>query len=445
METAVKILRELESSGSRGYYVGGCVRDRLMGREVHDTDIATDALPERIMEIFREYRTIPTGLKHGTVTVIADGENFEVTTFRRDGSYTDSRRPDSVEFTGSIEEDLSRRDFTINAMAADKDGNIIDPFGGRADIERGVIRCVGEPEKRFTEDALRILRGIRFASQLGFEIEDATAEVMHRLRGRLGLISRERVREELDKLLCGRDCARVLLEYRDLIAEVIPEIEPCFGFEQHSHYHKYDVYGHIVRTVEAAPADSLLLRRAMLLHDIGKPRMFTMDENGEGHFKGHAGVSADLAEEIMKRLRYDNRTIELTCELIRRHSDKIQSERQIKRMVAKLGADNFCLLMELKKADNCGKNEFVLAENPVFDGYAETARRLVAEESCMSLSQLAVHGSSIATLGLKGREIGAALEELLGLVMDGELPNEEEALLGYIRGKVNDNGQDTFH
>ena len=238
---AEALLKRLEDAGFEAYYVGGCVRDHLMGRAVHDVDITTNALPEQTAAVFEGYKVIPTGIRHGTVTVLAEGTPYEITTYRVDGSYSDSRRPDSVEFTPDIVQDLARRDFTMNAIAMDIRGNIVDPFGGRGDIEHALIRCVGEPEKRFTEDALRIMRGIRFASQLGFGIEEKTAQAIIDMRGRLSIISRERVREELDKLLCGKDCGKVLTDYRVIIAEIIPEMVACFGFDQFSRYHKYDV------------------------------------------------------------------------------------------------------------------------------------------------------------------------------------------------------------
>ena len=427
-----KILAALENAGFEAYYVGGCVRDLIMGREINDIDIATSALPEETAAVFKNEKVIPTGIKHGTVTVISGGVPYEITTFRHDGSYSDSRRPDSVRFSHSIEEDLARRDLTINAIAMDLRGSTVDPFGGEKDITDRMIRCVGAPEKRFTEDALRILRAARFASQLGFSIDPGTAAAMHSLRGRLGLLSRERVRDELDKLLCGENCLDVLLGFRDIIGEMIPEMIPCFDFQQHSKYHKFDVYSHIAHTVAAAPADCLLLRRAMLFHDIGKPPMFTLDENGEGHFKGHARLSAEMAEDIMKRLRYDSRTIEQTCRLIFMHSDKINSDKQLRRLTAKLGAEEFALLMEFKKADNLGKKESVAAEeNPGFDVLARKARELEAEGACIKLAELAVNGNDMLALGFSGKAVGNALDTLLALVIDGVLPNEKDALTEY--------------
>ena len=310
-------------------------------------------------------------------------------------------------------------------------------FGGRGDIEHSLIRCVGEPEKRFTEDALRIMRGIRFASQLGFGIEEKTAQAIIDMRGRLSIISRERVREELDKLLCGKDCGKVLTDYRVIIAEIIPEMVACFGFDQFSRYHKYDVYEHIVKAVTSAPQDQLILRRALLLHDIAKPQMFTLDENGVGHFKGHAKVSAEMAKEILTRLRFDNRTIALTSQLISHHSDKIHSERQIRLMVSEFGIETFLMLMDFKKYDNCGKNDFVLDENKEFDRFKVIAREFADSGECITLSQLALSGSDLTELGFRGKEIGTALAQLHSLVISGDLPNDKQALTNYILNEIN--------
>ncbi|MBE6864305.1 MAG: CCA tRNA nucleotidyltransferase [Ruminococcus flavefaciens] len=434
---AEALLKRLEDAGFEAYYVGGCVRDHLMGRAVHDVDITTNALPEQTAAVFEGYKVIPTGIRHGTVTVLAEGTPYEITTYRVDGSYSDSRRPDSVEFTPDIVQDLARRDFTMNAIAMDIRGNIVDPFGGRGDIEHSLIRCVGEPEKRFTEDALRIMRGIRFASQLGFGIEEKTAQAIIDMRGRLSIISRERVREELDKLLCGKDCGKVLTDYRVIIAEIIPEMVACFGFDQFSRYHKYDVYEHIVKAVTSAPQDQLILRRALLLHDIAKPQMFTLDENGVGHFKGHAKVSAEMAKEILTRLRFDNRTIALTSQLISHHSDKIHSERQIRLMVSEFGIETFLMLMDFKKYDNCGKNDFVLDENKEFDRFKVIAREFADSGECITLSQLAISGSDLTELGFRGKEIGTALAQLHSLVIIGDLPNDKQALTNYILNEIN--------
>lgn len=426
------ILKKLEGSGFEAYPVGGCVRDMLMGRVPADYDITTNALPSQIMEVFSDDKVIPTGIKHGTVTVLVNGMPFEVTTFRIDGEYSDSRRPDTVSFTDNLKDDLSRRDFTVNAIAMDSSGTIFDPFDGRNDIENRIIRCVGNPEERFSEDALRILRSLRFSSVLGFEIGEKTAAAAVSQKENLKNISSERISAELVKLLCGVNSVNVMLKFRDIIGQIIPELIPCFDFDQHSRYHKYNVYEHTVRAVNAIPSGiegENTLRLAMLLHDVGKPDMFTLDENGFGHFKGHAKASADKARLILKRLKFDNKTIDTVCGIISRHSDKIESEKQIKRIMNKIGLDGFLMLIEAKKADNSAKNEFVLAENAEFDRFAEIARRIEAEKSCISLADMAVNGSDLIAIGFKGKEIGVCLNALLELVVDEILPNDRGALL----------------
>lgn len=425
------ILRTLENAGFEAYLVGGCVRDSIMGRTPQDFDITTDARPEQVIKIFDKFRTVPTGIKHGTVTVISNGEPFEVTTFRVDGNYSDSRRPDSVSFTSNLTEDLARRDFTVNAMAMDVRGKIYDPFGGKSDIENKIIKCVGEPEKRFEEDALRIMRALRFSSQLGFEIEKSTSETLLKLRENLDKISRERVREELDKLICGKDVIRVMMDYREVIAQVIPELRECFDFEQHSVYHKYDVYEHTVRAVGIA--EELPLKRVMLLHDIAKPRVFRLDKNGRGHFKMHSEVGAKIAEKILKNLKYDNRTIKQTVLLIEHHSDNIHTERDVKYTISEIGAENFFSLMKVKRADNSAKHSFVLRELEEFEELEKTAMRLIEDGACMTLRQLAVKGNDISELGFGGVRVGEILKKLLELVMDGEIPNDRERLLEYVR------------
>lgn len=428
----MNILEKLENAGYDAYLVGGCVRDMLMKRPFHDYDITTSASPEKIMEVFSSEHIITTGIKHGTVTVISDDTPFEITTFRVDGTYSDSRRPDSVIFTSDLKADLSRRDFTMNAVAMDLRGDLYDPFHGEDDINNGIIRCVGDPETRFTEDALRILRAVRFASQLGFTIESETSAALLGLKKRLDLVSRERVRDELDKLICGDHCIDVMLEYREIIAQIIPELRPSFDFQQHSRYHKYDVYEHTVRAIDGAP-DDLIMKRTMLLHDVAKPEMFRLDENGTGHFKKHAETGAEKSLDIMKRLRYDNKSIDTIYKLIYYHSRNFHSMADVRKLAAEIGPDMFCLLMEIKKADNRGKNAFVLEENTVFDSYTEYVRSLVADGFCLSLSQLDVNGSNVAELGAKGQDIGRILNALLELVIDEILPNEHDALINYAK------------
>lgn len=437
----IYILSELEKAGFEAYIVGGCVRDMCLEKVPYDFDITTNALPEQIMQVFADKRVILTGLKHGTVTVMHNGEAFEITTFRVDGEYSDSRRPDSVAFTSSLKEDLARRDFTVNAMAMDRKGNVYDYYNGKSDIDKHIIRCVGDPDKRFTEDALRILRAVRFSSVLGFDIEEKTAESALKLKKRLDFVSAERIRTELIKTLCGKNIVDVMLKYREIIAQIIPEIRECFDFEQYSKYHRYDVYEHIARATGNISVDNPncdILRTALLFHDIGKPSVFRLDENGKGHFGGHAQVSADMAYKIMQRLKFDNKTIDTVYTLIANHGDifdftssgsDTMPKNEIKHMISEIGAERFFLLLELKKADNSAKNDFVLDENNKIDRIAETARKLIADNCCMSLAQLDVRGNDISAIGFRGQEIGKCLKKLLDMVMNEEIENKHDILI----------------
>ena len=436
MENYKIVLQKLADSGFQAFLVGGCVRDMILGRDIHDHDITTDALPEQVMNVFSGFTTVPTGLKHGTVTVLVNGEPFEITTFRIDGEYSDSRRPESVSFTRNLTDDLARRDFTINAIAMDIDGNISDPFHGCDDIKNKIIRCVGEPSMRFNEDALRILRAVRFSSVLGFEIEKNTSDALMNLRKNLDNISRERIRDELDKLICGKNLVPVMLGYREIIAQIIPEMRPCFDFDQKSHFHMYDVYEHIVRTIDSAPQDSVLFRRTMLFHDIGKPPKFTIDENGEGHFKGHAKTSADMCRDIMKNLRYDNNSIEQTCLLVAHHSDKIHNDIQIKKLVSEIGEDNFFLLMQIKRFDNYGKCPFVLKEFEEFERHENALREFIKNNDCMHISQLEINGNDLVNMGFRGKAVGDMLKNILNMIIEGNLENKHDVLLEYVKTQI---------
>ena len=436
MENYKIVLQKLADSGFQAFLVGGCVRDMILGRDIHDHDITTDALPEQVMNVFSGFTTVPTGLKHGTVTVLVNGEPFEITTFRIDGEYSDSRRPESVSFTRNLTDDLARRDFTINAIAMDIDGNISDPFHGCDDIKNKIIRCVGEPSMRFNEDALRILRAVRFSSVLGFEIEKNTSNALMNLRKNLDNISRERIRDELDKLICGKNLVPVMLGYREIIAQIIPEMRPCFDFDQKSHFHMYDVYEHIVRTIDSAPQDSVLFRRTMLFHDIGKPPKFTVDENGEGHFKGHAKISADMCRDIMKNLRYDNNSIEQTCLLVAHHSDKIHNDIQIKKLVSEIGEDNFFMLMQIKRFDNYGKCPFVLKEFEEFERHENALREFIKNNDCMHISQLEINGNDLVNMGFRGKAVGDMLKNILNMIIEGNLENKRDILLEYAKTQI---------
>ena len=428
------VLAALEAAGREAWCVGGCVRDTLLRKDrlPDDWDVATSALPEETMAVFAP-RAEPTGLRHGTVTVKTEQGGVEVTTFRVDGTYRDHRRPDSVTFTSSLEEDLGRRDFTVNAMAVNLRGELRDPFGGREDLARGLLRCVGDPDRRFREDALRILRGLRFAAVLGLEIEDATASAMERNRELLEAIAPERIQTELMKLLCGPAAPRVLEAHSEILGVFWPEILPMVGFDQRNIHHCHDVWRHSLAALAETPPVPVL-RCAALLHDIGKPSTFTLDEAGVGHFYGHTKASAALADTMLRRLRCSNGFRERVVRLVEWHDRDIpRTDKGVRRALRLLGEEDLRLLLALKRADN-------LAQAPAYWGrQAEIQKgedildRLLEEDACFSLKQLAVKGGDLLALGLSGPAVGKALEDLLGKVMDGALPNQRDALLEALR------------
>jgi tRNA nucleotidyltransferase (CCA-adding enzyme) len=431
-ECAKYVIEKLSRAGYEAYLVGGCVRDMLLGIAPHDWDITTSALPEETMRVFADDRVIETGVKHGTVTVVVNGEPLEVTTYRIDGDYADNRHPIGVTFSKSLREDLARRDFTVNAMAFNPRDGIADFFGGRADLENGVIRCVGNAEKRFNEDGLRIMRAVRFAATYGFTIEPDTASALHSCKELLGNISYERISSELTKLLCGKAAGDMLREFADVICTVLPELAPMIGFDQRNFHHDKDIWQHTVAAVEAAPAYPAL-RWSALLHDVGKPECFSIDEGGVGHFHGHTDISARISDGVMHRLRFDNATRERVVLLVKSHDRQIEpTEKAVSRCIRQLGYEAFLQLLELKKADT-------LAQAPEFHGRTEQieqlrsiAEGLLEKDACLSLKSLAVNGRDLMPLGYKGKEIGAALDALLDAVMDGRVQNEKEKLLEYL-------------
>ena len=428
------VLQTLERAGHEAYAVGGCVRDILMGKTPHDWDVTTSALPQETMALFDHF-AIPTGLKHGTVTVRSGGLACEVTTFRTDGDYPDHRHPAAVTFTRSMREDLARRDLTVNAMAMDVRGTLHDPFGGQTDIRRRILRCVGDPERRFQEDALRILRTLRFSATLGFVIEEDTHRALQAQSDDLRYVAAERIREELTKLLCGADVLRVLLEEPQVLGVVLPEILPCVGFDQHNRHHCYDVWGHTAHAVAAAPPDPVL-RWAMLLHDLGKPRCFTLDERGVGHFYGHHRPSAEMAEAICRRLRFDKDTARQICMMVRYHDRPIQlTERAIRRAMNQLGVEGLRQLCAVKRADNLAQHPDYRSRQQEIDTGEAIMDALLEKDACFSLKQLAVNGCDMAALGLRGPAIGQALQTLLEAVMDGETENDRAALLALAKEK----------
>ncbi|MBQ6515460.1 MAG: HD domain-containing protein [Clostridia bacterium] len=436
-----ELLARLKQAGFSAYAVGGCVRDSLLGMEPHDWDICTSALPEQMQEVFSGYRTVETGLKHGTLTVIADHLPYEVTTFRIDGDYTDHRHPDSVIFVDDLTRDLARRDFTVNAMAWSPDAGLQDPFGGQQDLSAKIIRCVGEPEQRFDEDALRILRAMRFAAVYDFEIESSTASALRKMAPDLKRIAGERIREELLRLLCGKAAGRILRAYPEVLAEIIPEIRPMIGYDQRNHHHSYDLWEHTVRGIECVPADPVL-RLTMLLHDTGKPVVRTTDEKGEGHYKGHPKVSEEIARRTAEALHLDNAFRDRLCTLVRHHDTPLRTEN------GEINTDRSFLLRRLNKYGETDLRALFLIHRSdrIATGYTTTEREdirlkermnaldaLLAEQPCFTLKDLAVNGRDLTATGLKGKAVGETLQQLLEAVMDGAVPNEKEALLKRIQ------------
>ncbi|MBR3334241.1 MAG: HD domain-containing protein [Clostridia bacterium] len=436
-----ELLTCLKQAGFSAYAVGGCVRDSLLGLAPHDWDICTSARPEQMQAAFSGYHTVETGLKHGTLTVIADHQPYEVTTFRIDGDYTDHRHPDSVIFVDDLTKDLARRDFTVNAMAWSPENGLQDPFGGRQDLSAKIIRCVGKPEQRFDEDALRVLRALRFAAVYDFQIEPDTARALREKASDLKHVAGERIREEMLKLLCGKAAGRILREYPEVLAEIIPEIRPMIGYDQQNHHHSYDLWEHTVRGIEGVPAEPVL-RLTMLLHDTGKPIVRTTDEKGEGHYKGHPKVSEEIARKTAEALRLDNAFRDRLCKLVRHHDTPLRTES------GAINTDRSFLLRRLNKYGEEDLRALFLihCSDRTATGYTTAEREnrrlkermgaldaLLAEQPCFTLKDLAVNGRDLTALGLKGKAVGNALQTLLEAVMDGLVPNEREALLAYLR------------
>ncbi len=437
-EGAAKIIAKLKAGGYEACAVGGCVRDTLMGLAPHDWDLASSALPEQVKACLAGQRIMETGVKHGTVTVLAEDGQYEVTTFRRDGRYSDGRRPDSVEFVPGLREDLARRDFTINAMAWSPESGVIDPFGGRMDIREKVIRCVGEPEKRFQEDALRILRAIRFASRLGFDIERDTERAMFEEKELLRGVSGERVREELVGILMGEGAGTLICRCRDVLAVLLPELPPP-NYEQDNPWHIHDLLRHTAAVVDGAPKDAAV-RLAALFHDMGKPLCRTVDEHGVAHYCGHAEVSAEICRRAMKYvLKFDNETTRKVVTLVERHDRPIAPEdKSVRRAINRMGMPLLSKLLELQRAD-AGAQAPERAEGRLADIAAarEIMMRLGAEECCFSQKELAVDGGDMISLGLSpGPQIGRMLKKLLDAVLDGELENDRESLLAAARKTI---------
>ncbi len=430
-----QLLRRLNDADFEAYAVGGCVRDALLGITPHDWDICTSAKPEQVLSLFSDCNVAKTGLQHGTVMVIVGGEGCEITTFRTEGSYSDHRHPDEVRFVSSLQEDLARRDFTINAMAYHPDRGVVDYFGGREDLRAGIIRCVGDPNERFQEDGLRILRALRFAARFGFRLEERTGQAMHENKELLDEIAAERIFAELKGFLVGQGVGPLLLEYRDLMAEILPPLAKMFDFEQRNPHHCYDVWRHTVCAVEHVPPTELL-RLTMLFHDSGKPDCWSRDEKGIDHFYDHAKRSIELAEEMLNRLRCDNRLKEQILHQVRWHDLPLpQNEREGRRFLRRMGEEGAFWSLQVHRADAMAQAPAYLPEKLERIGQAEEIlERLRAEKACFALGDLAVKGKDLMALGVPaGPGLGRELNRLLELVIEGECPNEREALLARVQ------------
>ncbi|MEA4912167.1 MAG: HD domain-containing protein [Oscillospiraceae bacterium] len=424
------VLACLERAGVPAYVVGGAVRDLLLGCRPGDYDIAADAPPAQLKSIFSSFKTFDTGIRFGTVGVLCQGKVVEVTSFRRDGVYLDVRHPVSVRFTDDLTQDLARRDFTINAMAMAADGEVIDPFGGAADLKAGVVRAVGDPEQRFSEDALRILRGARFCSRFGFDMDEATKTAAFRLAPKLAEISAERLRDELLKLLAGDDAARVLLDYDEIVFSVIPELRACKGFDQHNPNHHLDVWGHIALTVRRVDKKQVL-RMAALLHDVAKPRCFSM-EGTRGRFWGHMEASAVDARVILERLHCPAKFTNTVCTLVEYHDKPYQATpADARRWLSVLGVENTYLVIRLKYADCLAHDRSYHRHLPRLRGFKAEVDAALRRHDCYCLSMLAVNGRDVnRALGWAPSDrTGVLLRALLDAVIDGSVANEREPLL----------------
>ena len=427
-------LDALENAGFAAYAVGGCVRDACLGLTPHDFDLCTAALPEETERVFGDHKLVLAGKKHGTVGVVTDGGVVEITTFRTEGEYRDNRHPDWVDFVPDIEADLARRDFTVNAMAYSPKRGFADPFGGREDLENHVLRAVGDPEKRFQEDSLRILRGVRFAVRFGLTVEPETEQAMLSQAHLMDNLARERVFEELCKLL-PLVCAEDLKRFAPILAQVIPELAPMIDFDQHSPHHAYDLFTHVAHVTEAVPKD-LTLRWAALLHDIGKVPTFTRDETGRGHFYGHARVGAQMADEVLRRLKAPTVLREQVVNLIDRHMTKIEpNKKTVRRWLSRLGWENMDLLLSLQEADMGSKGTGKPLEMIQFPQLRQLMAEIQAENACLTVKDLAVNGTDLMALGVTGKAIGQCLNAMLEKVLDEQLPNEREALLTFAKTK----------
>ncbi len=429
-------LARLIDGGYEAHLVGGAVRDVLLGARPWDFDVATNAWPEEVATLFSGFSLLPTGLAHGTQTLLIEGHHIEITTYRIDGTYSDSRRPDTVFFSRNLREDVLRRDFTINALAIDADGVVVDYVGGYDDVKKKLIRAVGQPELRFKEDALRILRALRFASTLGFSIEEETSAHLFLDQKLLDKVSPERISQEFSRLLLGDEVGAILRQYWAVIAEFIPEILPMVGFEQHSPYHSYDVWEHTVRVVSAVPK-RLSLRLAALFHDLGKPLAYTRDDEGVGHFFGHQRISLRLTQAVLPRLKLKKQLVEQVEKLVLWHDIPLLPTRKIVlRRLKDFGVDFLGDLVLLKRADTLAQSEKAQPRLKELEEFSTLLEQILKEEPCFQIKDLAIDGRDLLSLGIApGPQIGQLLQQLLMAVVEEEVENQPEALVAWVKEK----------
>ena len=431
----LELINRLNRAGFEAWFVGGCVRDLLLGIQPHDWDICTNALPEETKGCLSDYRFHETGIKHGTVLVMVGERGYEITTYRTEAAYTDHRHPDSVRFVRELTLDLARRDFTINAMAYHSRFGLVDEFGGKTDLEQGIIRAVGAPEERFQEDALRMLRALRFAARFGFSIEAETAKAIHDRREDLQYIARERIFAELKGFLGGPEITPLLLEFSDVFGVILPELLPTVGFEQNTPHHDTDVWTHSVRVVAGVPCENLVLRLAALLHDVAKPECYALGADGSGHFYGHNRRGAELADEALCRLKCDTETRIKVVELIRLHDATLPGDLPaVRRFLGKRGIETARMLLTLRRADVLGQSNYRRAEKLAklseFEALVEQA---VREGPCWSLDQLAIKGRDLVERGITpGPEIGRKLNLALNAVVEGKADNTPDSLFNFL-------------
>ncbi len=431
------ILNKLIENKFEAYIVGGCVRDSILNKEPKDYDITTNAKPEEVIKLFD--KVILTGIKHGTVTVVLNNENYEVTTFRIDGEYKDARHPKEVKFVTSLREDLSRRDFTVNAMAYNDIEGFKDYFNGLNDLNNKMIKTVGNPEKRFLEDALRMLRAIRFSAQLNFEIEEDTLNAIKKLKDNIIKISKERIREEFNKIIIYNPRKIDILRECGLLEFILKEMAKAYGFNQNNKYHVYDLYEHTIICMENIESN-LHLRLVMLLHDLGKLETKTTDEKGVSHFYGHVECSIEIAKKVLKELKYDNVTTEKVLFLIKYHDYPINDKITLKHLLNEMGEDLVYDLLKVKKADILGKNSLYkeVQLKSLLD-IEKCLNNILENEECFSVKQLRISGNELIEIGLKGKEIGEMLNYLLDMVVEDKAINNTEELIKLAKEKINQN------